>query len=113
LLGKLIRYLPPYEKVEGLEVFKEYILSIRKGFPDLNLKMDEFIIEGNNLAISWQWTGTHSGESPRLKLPPTGKKVTISGCSVIHFEESKLIDEWAFGDNLGLFMHLGVIPALG
>lgn len=108
-----IRYIPPFEKVEGLEAFKDYVTSIRKAFPDLHLKMDEFIIEGDNLAARWEWTGMHSGESPRLRIPPTGKRVITTGCSLIHFQEGKLIDEWAYSDNLGMLQQLGVIPPLG
>jgi len=107
-----IRHIPPFSDVIGLDAFKQYITEIHIAFPDIDLKIDEFIIEGQVSAVRWTWTGTHSASSPRMPIPPTGKFVTVLGASIIRGREGKAVEEWAFADNLGLMQQLGVVPAL-
>jgi predicted ester cyclase len=35
------------------------------------------------------------------------------GCSVYHFRDDKIVEQWEYGDLLGMLQQLGVIPALG
>jgi predicted ester cyclase len=73
----------------------------------------EVIIEGDAAVIRWTWEGTHSGVSPSLGIPPTGKRASMVGCSVFHFRNGKIVEQWEYSDTLGLPQQLGVIPALG
>ena len=82
-------------------------------FSDNKTTVDEIIIEGDAAAIRWTWEATHSGVSPSLGIPPTGNRVSIVGCSVFHFRNGKIVEQWEYSDLLGLLQQLGVIPALG
>jgi len=82
-------------------------------FSDNKTTVDEIIIEGEAASIRWTWEGTHSGVSPSLGIPPTGQRVRIMGCSVFHFRDGKIIEQWEYSDLLGLLQQLGVIPPLG
>jgi predicted ester cyclase len=108
-----IRHRTPFPDIEGLDAHKEYIASIRITYPDFHLTIHELIIEGDIVVSRWSWTGTHSGESGTPLIPPTGKQVTVSGCSVTHTLEGKAVEEWSFSDNLGLMQQLGVVPPMG
>jgi predicted ester cyclase len=68
---------------------------------------------GDTAVVRWPWEATHSGVSPSLGIPPTGKRVGIVGCSVFHFKNGKIVEQWEYSDMLGLLQQLGVIPALG
>ncbi len=57
------------------------------------------------------WTGTQTG--PFGGLPPTGKKVKVSGIDIIRIENGKIVEHWEATDNLGLLEQLGVIPPMG
>jgi predicted ester cyclase len=41
------------------------------------------------------------------------RTVRSVGCSVYHFRDGKIVEQWEYGDMLGLLQQLGVIPALG
>lgn len=87
--------------------------GVLAAFSDNKTTIDEIIIEGDAGAIRWTWEATHSGVSPSLGIPPTGKRVSIVGCSVFHFRNGKIVEQWEYSDLLGLLQQLGVIPALG
>jgi steroid delta-isomerase-like uncharacterized protein len=82
-------------------------------FSENHTTVDEIIIEGDAAVVRWSWEATHSGVSPSLGIPPTGKRVGIVGCSVFHFKNGKIVEQWEYSDMLGLLQQLGVIPALG
>jgi hypothetical protein len=77
-----------------------------KGFPDLIITLDNTTICKNTAFINWTFIGTNTdvfGETAA-----TGKKVKISGCSSIKFnEEFKIIDETVFYNELELLQQLG------
>jgi predicted ester cyclase len=64
-------------------------------------------------AMRWTWEAVHSGTSPSLGVPATGKRVRSVGCSVFRFRDGKVAEQWEYGDMLGLLQQLEVIPALG
>ncbi len=71
------------------------------------------MIDGNIVVMRWTWGGKHTGESPDLLILPTGKQVTMDGCSILHLITETIIEEWEFVDYLGFLTQLGVIPHLG
>ena len=55
----------------------------------------------------------HTGVSPSLPIPPTGKDLTLQGCVVVHIREGKVVEEFEYSDYLGYLQQLGVVPPLG
>lgn len=77
-------------------------------FPDLHHTFEDFIAEGDKVAVRFTLSGTHEGDFQGL--PPTGKTVSFSGSVVDRFEDGKLVEHWSLTDDLGLRQQLGVIP---
>jgi predicted ester cyclase len=50
--------------------------------------------------------------SPTLSIPPTGKQIKMSGCSVYHWRDNRIFEQWEYSDMLGLLQQLGMIPAM-
>jgi predicted ester cyclase len=48
------------------------------------------VAEGDKVAYSWHWTGTHTGEY--RGVAPTGKTVNVAGMVIYQFADSKLVD---------------------
>ena len=63
---------------------------------------------GDKLVARWSAHGTHTGEL--MGIPPTGKKVSIGGIAIDHFENGQSVELWEIFDQLGLMQQLGVIP---
>jgi steroid delta-isomerase-like uncharacterized protein len=103
----------PFPPVVGKEANKQADAGTLAAFTETRSTIDELIVEGDTGVIRWTWEGTHSGPSPSLGIPATGKRVRFVGCSVYHFRDGKIVEQWEYGDMLGLLQQLRVIPALG
>ena len=102
----------PLPDIVGLEAYKQAIADIRNSFSNLKLTFDKIIMEEDTVATRWTFRGTHTGQSPTIPIPPTGKKVLITGGSITHIRGGKAVEEWNYADWLGFFQQLGVVPPL-
>jgi len=108
-----IEHHAPFPDVEGLEAFKQMVVSAHKTYPDFHITIHELILEGDKLASRWSWTGTHLGQTQQLAISPTGKLITLTGSHILHIEGDKLIEGWQFADDLGLLQQFGLAPQPG
>ncbi|MEE9450427.1 MAG: ester cyclase [Ignavibacteriaceae bacterium] len=96
-----LRMTPKYEPEKGIELFKENVTNWRKAYPDFTIVIDEMFFSEEMAAAIWTITATNSGEGWH---PPTGKTIKVTGMSIVHFSEGKIIDEWIASNN-GYWMH--------
>jgi predicted ester cyclase len=75
-------------------------------FPDFKYYLQEIIGEGDTVVTRWLLVGTQTGKL--WGLPPTGKKITISGLSMYHFIGGKQVEMWERWDTIGLLEQLDV-----
>ena len=99
----------------GLQELKGVIQMYITAFPDAKWSISDIISEGftDGAKAAWRdnFTGTHQGEM--MGMPPTGRKVDISGMNMGEIRNGKAYRHWSVYDNLGLMQQLGVIPAPG
>ena len=76
---------------------------------DLHFTVEDQIAEGDTVVSRWTARATQLGEL--LNIPPTGKQATVSGLTITHFSEGKIVEDHVNWDTLGLLQQLGVIPA--
>ena len=93
----------------GAEGLKATFAEIRKGFPDAHATIDDLVYEGDRIYRRWTVRGTHNGEF--AGIPPTGRRIEISGVDVERFHEGRIVEHWNFFDRLLLMEQLGVAPA--
>ncbi len=99
------------ETVHGPEAFKQVIMGVHAGLPDVEAVSEDVIAEGDQVAVRWTMHGTHTGEL--LGIPPTGKQVTLTGITIYRLSDGKIVEERGEEDALGFMQQLGVIPAMG
>lgn len=104
----VVRQQPPYPPVEGLAAYRAYIAETRAIFPDLHMTVDEMIIEGDTLVVRSFWTGTQMKPLRWNALPPNGKQVRVASCSVVHIQDGKIAEEFAYVDYLSMMQQLGL-----
>jgi steroid delta-isomerase-like uncharacterized protein len=95
----------------GVEGLKQFLSMFRSAFPDLRATVDQVIAEGDTIAARFTMSGTHQGEF--FGIPPTGKRMEITGIDVVRFENGKMVEHWGNQDDLGMMQQLGVIPMPG
>lgn len=91
------------------ETIKNLIPVILNGIPDLKIKINMMVAEGEQVAVHETVSGTQTGEF--LGIPPTGKHFSITGTTIIRLVGGKIAELWVVNDNLGMMQQLGVIPA--
>ena len=95
----------------GIDGSRQFIGMYLAAFPDLHLTAEDLIAEGDKVTARFTLRGTHTGEF--MGLPPTGRKVTMTGIQIVRTADSKIAENWINADTLGLLQQLGVIPAPG
>lgn len=95
----------------GPEAFKQGRAMMYGAFPDLQVKVEEMIAEGDALAQRYIGHGTHDGEFMDIAL--TGKRVEFEGISAVHIREGKIVEYRGMPDMLGLLQQIGAVPARG
>lgn len=108
-----VSHKPPFPDTNGLEAVKQSIAATRPAYSDIQASYTDWIAEGDAIAYRYTMRMKHTGVSPSLPIPPTGKEVTLQGCVVVHVKDGKVIEEWEYSDYLGFLQQLGVVPPLG
>src|SRR5215471_2752915 len=55
-----------------------------QAFPDLSLKIEDIVAEGDRVAVRASWIGTHSGFFPPMNLAPTNRTMRVAGMVFWH-----------------------------
>ncbi len=63
--------------------------------------------EDNRVVARYSVEATHTGDF--VGIPPTGKRVRITGIAIARISNGQLVEEHASTDGLGLMKQLGVI----
>lgn len=100
-----LRMNPDFKAKDSRDLLKESITNTRNAYPDfLVTEEDKLFISDTAVVVRWSITGTNTGEG---SFPPTGRKTSSSGFSVIFFAEGKLTGEWIGYSDLTWVKQLG------
>jgi steroid delta-isomerase-like uncharacterized protein len=102
----------PYPPVVGAVANRQGDESMLAAFTENRVTVHEIVVEGGTAVMHWAWEAVHTGVTPSLGIPPTGKLIKMSGCSVFHWKGNQIVEQWEYSDMLGLLQQLGVIPAM-
>ena len=92
----------------GHTELRRHVTEVRNAFPDLRLEVEDVVIAGDRLAHRCVVRATHAGALG--ELPPTGRKVTVSGIEIMRFGPGgRILEQWMCWDLLGLLRQVGVL----
>ena len=87
---------------------KKFVTENRSAFSDIENTVEDMIGEDDRVVNRWTLRVTHTGEF--RGIPPTNKRITISGIGIFRFsEEGKVIESWDSLDQLGMLKQLGAV----
>ena len=94
--------------IHGLKDIKKFVRDSYSAFSDPHRTIDDIIVEGDEAAVRFTITGTHSGAY--MGIPLTNKKIAYWAIEINRFAGGKLVETWARMDTLGMMQQLGAIP---
>ena len=98
-------------KVYGPEGLKQFLTEYYNAFPDMQVKVENLIAEGDKVVSHVTSRGTHRGEL--MGISPTGKQVTVPVICISRFVDDKIGEDWEIIDLFGMLQQLDVIPSPG
>ena len=99
----------PDGDIQGYEQAKQFVSTFFKGFPDINITVEDVLAEGDEAVSRYTIRGTHQGETEAFG-PPTGKAMELKGITIHRIEDGKIVEEWESYDNLSVLQQLGLAP---
>jgi steroid delta-isomerase-like uncharacterized protein len=97
------------EPIAGRAGVREYIGGYLHAFPDMTWERVGVEIDGDVGVEQWRASGTHEGDLPGL--PATHRRMSVEGCSVMHFGADGLVhQEENYWDEAAMLRQLGVLP---
>lgn len=92
-----VGYLEGGRKITGPEEFHLVRHELIGAFPDINIRIEGAVAEGEVVALRWRLLGTHTGEAMGK---PTGKPLDVVGTTWFKFLNGKIVeghDTWNQG----------------
>ena len=93
----------------GPAEFKIFANNLRGALPDIHMKIEDSIAEGDKVTVRISVEGTHKGGN--LGVPPTGRRIRIAGIVVVRIANGQIVEGWNSWDQLGLLRQIGALPA--
>ena len=90
------------------DAHKQRLLRIRRALPDVRLTIEDLIAAGDRVVSRLTLRGTQ--HETFMGIPPTGRRVTITGIDIARLSDGRIVEQWAEMDTLGLIQQLGALP---
>jgi steroid delta-isomerase-like uncharacterized protein len=91
--------------LEGIQAFKEFIVQNSLAFPDYDVMLKDFMVEGERIWFLFTMSGTNTG--PLEETQPTGKKFNITGVGIATVANGKLKEVETYWNSASFFEQLG------
>ena len=79
----------------------------KQAFPDLDMRVDQIIAEGDRVCVLWTGRGTNTGTGNGL--PATGKKGELRGMTLWRISGGRIHEEWSEFDYASMLKQLGLM----
>ena len=77
------------------------------GFSDGRIVEEAITACGGSVTLRYRLVGTNDGEM--AGRPATGRKVEISGCTILEVEDGRVARTYRYVDSMGMMLQLGVL----
>jgi predicted ester cyclase len=92
----------------GMTPFKAFYTNMRATFPDLHVRVEEIVAEGDLVVVRLTAEGTHTGDA---LAPATGRKATFGALVMARIADGRIVEAWNAIDQLGILHQIGAVPS--
>jgi len=105
-------YHDPIIRAEsGPEGIKRVVSPRPPAFTEVHWTVDDMVAAERDLVVTrWTGSGVHTNEV--MGIPPTGKRVTVSGVWIHRIAGGRIAESWNIWDGIGMVRQLGAEPVL-
>jgi steroid delta-isomerase-like uncharacterized protein len=96
--------------IHGPADFVALFNRLRGAFPDIKITVEDAFGVDDRVTVRWSGVMTHTGD--QLGIPPTNKKVRITGITIARIAKGIIVEGWDNWDQLALMQQLST-PAAG
>src|ERR1700748_3709115 len=82
----------PGTEVHGAAELKPFVRNLRDAIPDLHITIQDMVSENDKVAVRFNVTGSHKGRG--LGFAPTGRKINLTGITILQISQGKLRQGW-------------------
>ncbi len=104
-------YPPPPGPGTDVENYKQVVLATRAAFPDIRFETQDFIVDGDRVAVRSTATGTHEGEF--LGILPTGRAVEFQTIDIHRVADGRIVETYHVEDLLSVLIQVGGFSPAG
>jgi steroid delta-isomerase-like uncharacterized protein len=90
---------PPAAGVTPKQGTAAFFAARLKGLPDLEVSVEAMVANGDRVAASFVYAGTHQGVY--LGMAPTGRKLRFTSCDIFRIGGGRIAEHWGMGDIAG------------
>ena len=95
----------------GIEGAINHVKGVRETYPDLILRIDKQIAEGEWVATCYLMSGTHLGEW--LGIKPTGKSIQVTGVNIDRIVDGRIIEHGGAANLFNALLEIEAIKVVG
>jgi steroid delta-isomerase-like uncharacterized protein len=88
---------------------KRIVTMLRKMLPDLQIRVESMVAEGDLVVSRYETTATDT--VGYMGKPATGRTIHTPAMQMFRFANGKIVESWAVRDDLGTLRQLGQLPA--
>ncbi len=90
----VIDHQPAPGQRPGIPGILDVLGWLRQSVPDLAMRIEQYVVDGDLAADRWTMTGTHTG-APLMGVPARGRRFEIAGMDVIRIDrDGHITDIW-------------------
>lgn len=89
----------------------KFVERYHGAFPDIDYHVEEQISEGDQVAVRWTSSGTHTEEL--FGIEAAGGEFTGTGLNLFTIEDGQIQEVWSYWDTLGMVRELGLVAPMG
>lgn len=112
LAPDFVSHSPLTGTTSGLAAYKESILGLRYGYPDLHKETIDMTFDPKHGRLFTRWTlsGTSQAGTDEAGMPVPARPIAFTGMKLTHVIDGRAIDEWLYFDTLDVLRQMGRIP---
>ena len=93
--------------IRGIESYKNLFRAFLAAYPDMKIKVEDTVCEGDKMVARCRVSATHSGES--LGVSPTNQPIEFTGMTIVRVQDGKIVEAWNEFNFMDMYSQVGVL----